>query len=259
MRYTVTVLDTLTYSSTSPYSPTSAWVYAFDARCKLLVLLVASVCAFGITSLVAILIYVVVPSLMLACAHVRVRRVFAPLAFLILPVLCLFTSVVTNASPMSALAESALIAARMVGLVLWSLAVCYTTSSEQLLLALRSVLAPLRPAHVPVDALACTLSFALGFVPRLFEECVSIKAALDARGGLLARGVYPRMRLWGNAFIALLVSMFRRADRFADSLDSRAFYAYDQRTYLSKLHACKSDVLATIALVALLVALVCVR
>ena len=144
MRYTVTVLNTLTYSSTSPYSSASAWVYACDARCKLLVLLVASVCAFGITSLVAILIYAVVPSFILACARVRARRVFAPLAFLILPVLCLFSSVVMNASPMDTLAESALIAARMVGLVLWSLAVCYTTSSEQLLLALRSALAPLR-------------------------------------------------------------------------------------------------------------------
>lgn len=259
MRYTVTVLNTLTYSSTSPYSSTSVWVYSYDARCKLLVLLVASLCAFGITSLVAILIYVVVPSFILACAHVRARRVFAPLAFLILPVLCLFVSVLTNASPLDALAESALIAARMVGLVLWSLAVCYTTSSEQLLLALRSVFAPLRHTGVPVDTLACTLSFALGFVSRLFEECVCIKAALDARGGLLVRGVYQHLRLWGNAFIALLVSMFRRADRFADSIDARAFCVHDQRTYVSKLHARKSDVLATIALVVLLVTLVFVR
>lgn len=255
MRYTVTVLNTLTYSSTSPYSPTSAWVYACDARCKLLVLLVASVCAFGITSLVAMLIYVVVPSVILACAHVRMRRVFAPLAFLMLPVLCLFVSVITDASPLDALAVNALIAARMVGLVLWSLAVCYTTSSEQLLLALRSALAPLRHAGVPVDVLACTLSFALGFVSRLFEECVSIKAALDARGGMLARGTYQRVRLWGNAFIALLVSMFRRADRFADSIDARAFCVYDQRTYVSKLHARRSDMLATIALIVLLVVL----
>lgn len=125
-------------------------------------------------------------------------------------------------------------AARIVLLALASLVLSFSTSSYDLMEAVRSLLSPLRRFNVPVDDAATVFSLALRFIPVLAEELSSIHSAQWSRGARFEEGgIRGRLIAWGRALIPLFVGLFRRADRLAVAMESRCYGAGSERTCLN--------------------------
>ena len=164
-------------------------------------------------------------AIMLA-ARLPLRRMILPLV----PVMALAAFAVLfalAASPgLDGLSGGLLVAVRMVSLVAASLAVCFTTTSTDLLAAFSKLIGPLRHARVPVDDIAFTLSLAIRFIPVIGDELVRVRQAQRARGGALGGLSFTRrLRVWGAAFSAVFVGLFRRADALACAMDARCYGA----------------------------------
>jgi len=89
--------------------------------------------------------------------------------------------------------------------------------------------------HVPFD-LAFTFSMAIRFVPTLAIEAQTIMEAQMSRGLELQKGnIIQKAKNYIPILAPLLISSIRRAIQIAESLDSRAFGAKKNRTYLYEL------------------------
>ena len=112
----------------------------------------------------------------------------------------------------------------MIALVAASFIVCLTTTSTELLSAFARLIRPLRRLRVPVDDIALTLSLAIRFIPVIAEEFNQVRTAQIARGAT-ARGVTfsRKLKIWGAAFSAVFVGLFRRADALAIAMDARCY------------------------------------
>ena len=87
-------------------------------------------------------------------------------------------------------------------------------------------MSPLRVLHVPVGDIAFTLALALRFIPVISEEFLSVRRAQKARGAELdGLSFKRRLEVWGAAFTAVFVGLFRHADALAVAMDSRCFDA----------------------------------
>ena len=91
--------------------------------------------------------------------------------------------------------------------------------------------------------LVLTIGFTFRFIPTLAEEAVRITEAQKARGLAVQKG-FVLKRWWNNLFpllVPLLVSSLRKAIRFAEALEARAFLAHKTRTYVHQLKMSRRD------------------
>lgn len=112
---------------------------------------------------------------------------------------------------------------RMVALIAASFVVCLTTSSNELLGVFRWLVGPLRLVHAPVDDIAFTLALSLRFIPVIEREFQVVRMAQQSRGADLAGPFAEKLRIWGAAFSAVFVGLFRHADALATAMDSRCY------------------------------------
>ena len=216
------------------YFPGESVVHRCDARLKLVVLLVFSIALFfakswwgmgGAVALVAI-----------AAAVARVpmglfNRMLVPV-YVLAGFSVLFNVIGTPG--LEGLVRGLFFGVRMVVLVAASFVVCLTTSSAELLDAFQKLISPLRRLRVPVDDIAMTLALSVRFIPVIEREFASIRAAQIARGAETAGSLSQKLRVWGAAFAALFVGLFRHADALARAMDARCYGASSARTRLSK-------------------------
>ena len=222
-------------------------VHRCDARVKMILLLAYSIVVFaastwwGIGTLAAISIAAFV------VAHVPVSAVCRSLApVFVLAALTAVFYAIGNPAIEGAVA-GLLVAARMIVLVAGSFVVCFTTTSTQMLQALRSLMRPLRAVRVPVDDVAFTLSLATRFIPVVGEEAGRIRAAQAARAGAGATGAMERVRRWGATFSSVFVGLFRRSDSLAQAMDARCYGAAPERGSLSVVRFSPGSAIALIA------------
>lgn len=137
--------------------------------------------------------------------------------------------VMTSAS----MARAALTAFRLLVLFAASALFCLTSTSEQQMTGLRTLLLPLGKLGLPVDDVATTLSLALRFIPLTLEQLSKVRAAQSSRGAKLRSGsVFERLRANAGCFAPLFVGMFRRASTLALAMDARCYGGTPQRTCL---------------------------
>jgi len=208
-------------------------IHRCDARLKTALLLAYSIGIFFVTSWWAMAVFVAVVVLAAVIARIPARRMIVPLV----PVLLLAAFAVVFAyvsSPtLEGLSGGLLVAVRMVTLVVASFIVCYTTTSTALLRAFAWFIEPLRALRVPVDDIALTLTLALRFIPVIADELATVRAAQVARGASLeGTGFMRKLAVWGAAFSAVFVGLFRRADSLANAMDARCYGAGERRTSL---------------------------
>lgn len=168
-----------------------------------------------------------------AVSRVPLKRMVLPLIPVV--ILAVFTVVfaVVPSPDLAGLSNGLFMAVRMVFLVAASLVVSFTTTATALLRAFAWLIGPLRSLRVPVDDIAFTLSLALRFIPVIGEEVQTVRTAQLARGGALPeRGFMRRLSVWGAAFSAVFVGLFRHADSLATAMDSRCYGMADRRTSL---------------------------
>ena len=126
------------------------------------------------------------------------------------------------------------VAVRMVALIAASIVVCFTSTSSELLQAFRWIIAPLRRLRVPVDDIAFTLALSVRFIPVIEDEFVRIRMAQKARGAETSGSLKRALEIWGSAFTALFIGLFRHADSLATAMDARCYGAAPQRSHLPK-------------------------
>lgn len=116
--------------------------------------------------------------------------------------------------------------ARIMLLVGFSLAVSSSTTGTQISDATVRLLRPAARMGAPVAALGTVLSLALRFIPLVSEELGRIRLAQRARGARFDEGfLFERIRVWGSVLTPLMIGLFRRSDRLADSMAARCYDA----------------------------------
>lgn len=236
----------------SAYIPGTSPIHACDPRVKVVLLAVYTIALFWVDTFAGQGIFALLLLAALLSSGISPWRLLG----LGLPVyvLAALTVVFASFNPATGIVAGCLYAVRVVLLVIPSFLVTFTTTSTQLVAALRWFLQPLRYVRVPVDDISMVFSLVVRFIPLTAMEFCQIRDAQCARGARIATGnLLQRFTIWGNVFIALFVQLFRRADRLAVAMDARC---YGQpgvgRTSLTRLRIDAASVLALVAGVAVM-------
>ena len=208
-----------------------------DARVKVTLLLVATAALFAARAPWALAMWAMLCLLVLRASGIggkAVARALKPVALLFAFIVCA-NLVSCDGSADVAIAGSvgistvgaaraATAVARIIMLVCLALSVAASTTPTKLAQACTSLMRPLGHIGVPIEDVGLVLSMALRFIPVVSEEAGRIRLAQRARGVNFDEGsVLRRVRAWAAVFTPLVVGLFRRADRVAESMDARCY------------------------------------
>lgn len=208
-----------------------------DARVKVILLLVATAALFAARAPWALAVWAMLCLLVLRASGIggkAVARALKPVALLFAFIVCA-NLVSCDGSADVAIAGSvgistvgaaraATAVARIVMLVCLALSVAESTTPTKLAHACTSLMRPLGHIGVPIEDVGLVLSMALRFIPVVSEEAGRIRLAQRARGVNFDEGsVLRRVRAWAAVLTPLVVGLFRRADRVAESMDARCY------------------------------------
>lgn len=208
-----------------------------DARVKVTLLLVATAALFAARAPWTLAMWAMLCLLVLRASGIggkAVAHALKPVALLFAFILCA-NLVSCDGSADVAIAGSvgistvgaaraATAVARIIMLVCLALSVAESTTPTKLAHACTSLMRPLGHFGVPIEDVGLVLSMALRFIPVVSEEAGRIRLAQRARGVNFDEGsVLRRVRAWAAVLTPLVVGLFRRADRVAESMDARCY------------------------------------
>jgi len=148
---------------------------------------------------------------------------------------------------LSGIYRAIFVTVRIVGLILISSCLTFTTSPTDLTDAIERLMKPLKVFHVNVHEIAMMMTIALRFVPTLLEETDKIMAAQKARGADMESGnIIQKVKALIPVLIPLFASAFRRAYELAMAMECRCYQGGDGRTRMKTLHIHKLDIVAII-------------
>ena len=131
---------------------------------------------------------------------------------------------------------AALMAVRLIFLVLGSTILTLTTTPNQLTDGLEKSLGFLGKVGVPVHEVSMMMSIALRFIPILIEETDKIMKAQMARGADFESGnLIKKVKSMIPLLVPLFVSAFRRADDLAMAMEARCYNGGEGRTKMKPL------------------------
>ncbi|MDO4502260.1 MAG: energy-coupling factor transporter transmembrane component T [Coriobacteriia bacterium] len=146
------------------------------------------------------------------------------------------------------------IGARLLVLFAASGLFCLTSTAEEQMCGLRSLLSPFGKLGLPVDDVAVTLSLALRFIPQTLDQLQRVRMAQKCRGAQLDCGsAGARLKANAQCFVPLFVGMFRRADVLSQAMDARCYGGADRRSSLVRHQMGPKSVFALIGTVLLCV------
>lgn len=149
---------------------------------------------------------------------------------------------------------------RLILLLLFSSILTFTTSPIVLTDGIERLLRPFKCIGVPAHELAMMMTIALRFIPTLLEETDRIMKAQTARGADFESGnIFQRFKSMLPLLIPLFISAFRRADDLAIAMEARCYRGGEGRTRMHELSYAGRDVLAFIAVLALIAVLAFLR
>lgn len=208
-----------------------------DARVKVTLLLVATAVLFAARAPWTLAVWAMLCLLVLRASGIggkAVARALKPVALLFAFIVCA-NLVSCDGSADVAIAGSvgistvgaaraATAVSRIIMLVCLALSVATSTTPTKLAHACTSLMRPLGHIGVPIEDVGLVLSMALRFIPVVSEEAGRIRLAQRARGVNFDEGsVLRRVRAWAAVLTPLVVGLFRRADRVAESMDARCY------------------------------------
>ena len=131
---------------------------------------------------------------------------------------------------------AALMAVRLIFLVLGSTILTLTTTPNQLTDGLEKSLGFLGKVGVPVHEVSMMMSIALRFIPILIEETDKIMKAQMARGADFETGnLIQKAKAMVPLLVPLFISAFRRATDLAMAMEARGYRGGDGRTKMKPL------------------------
>lgn len=208
-----------------------------DARVKVTLLLVATAALFAARAPWTLAMWAMLCLLVLRASGIggkAVARALKPVALLFAFIVCA-NLVACDGSADVAIAGSvgistvgaaraATAVSRIIMLVCLAFSVATSTTPTKLAHACTSLMRPLGHIGVPIEDVGLVLSMALRFIPVVSEEAGRIRLAQRARGVNFDEGsVLRRVRAWAAVLTPLVVGLFRRADRVAESMDARCY------------------------------------
>ena len=254
--------------------PGNSVVHHCDPRFKLLATIGYIVVLYSCGNAVGVALSVVLLGVLYALAKIPFRLILKSLKPIV-PII-IFTSVINlffitgEGEPLVSLwifkiypegvSFAILMAVRVMALIAGTSLLTYTTSPVVLTDAIENLLRPLSKLHLPVHEFAIIMTIALRFIPTLIEETEKIMNAQKARGAKLDNGKFTeRIQALIPILIPLFISAFRRADELAMAMECRCYHGGEGRTRLKVLRFGKLDVLCTLALVAMLAAILATK
>ncbi len=142
---------------------------------------------------------------------------------------------------------SAMMAMRIIFMLLGGSLLTFTTSPIVLTDALERLMKPLSWIKVPVHDIAMMMTIALRFIPTLIDETEKIMNAQKARGAdLESGGPLKRAKALIPILVQLFVSAFKRADELALAMECRCYTGGKGRTRLKQMKAAPRDAYATL-------------
>ena len=148
-------------------------------------------------------------------------------------------------------------AVRLILLVISSQLLTLTTSPISLTDGLESLMRPASKIGFPAHEIAMMMSIALRFIPTLMDEADKIMKAQKARGANFETGnILQRAKAMIPLLVPLFVGAFRRAEELALAMDARCYRGGAGRTRMKQLKSQTIDLLAALAIAALLAAVI---
>ena len=208
-----------------------------DARVKVTLLLVATAALFAARAPWALAMWAMLCLLVLRASGIggkAVARALKPVALLFAFIVCANLVSCDGSADVAiaggvgistvGAARAATAVARIIMLVCLALSVAASTTPTKLAQACTSLMRPLGHIGVPIEDVGLVLAMALRFIPVVSEEAGRIRLAQRARGVNFDEGsVLRRVRAWAAVLTPLVVGLFRRADRVAESMDARCY------------------------------------
>ena len=248
------------------YFPGESFVHRLDPRTKLLATIALIAIVFVSKGFAGFLL--IAAFVLLCCASTGIHLKFLfrglkPILFIVLFtfVLNLFFQsgehILWQWGAVKITAEglrmASFMAVRLILLVVCSQLLTLTTSPISLTDGLESLFRPLEVLHFPAHEIAMMMSIALRFIPTLMDEADKIMKAQKARGANFETGsILARAKAMVPLLVPLFVGAFRRAEELALAMDARCYRGGAGRTRMKQLKYGVNDLLAGLALLALL-------
>lgn len=208
-----------------------------DARVKLVLLLAITISVFSSTNLTILLAWYVLLAVCMRLAQMSaadVARSVRPVLSVLVFTLAANLLILDGGGDMRLVGPVGLnlagglrgfsAVARIVLLAGFACVVSASTTPPELSDACVRLLRPLGRIGVPVADVGLVLSLALRFIPIVAEEYQRIHLAQRSRGVRFDEGpLVKRVRVWASVLTPLVVSLFRRADRLAESMAARCY------------------------------------
>jgi energy-coupling factor transport system permease protein len=242
------------------YAEADTFLHKMDPRVKILAVLLLSVLAVILTTLYSLLLLLAFIFLLLFLARATFSRTMFALKFVLrfmLLIIVLWPIFDPSGTPVWAslgpvkITEPAILrgvtsAARVGCLATVWYILLFTTSQRDLVRALVKL-------GVRFD-FGLTLAISLRFLPTFSALIDSIKDAQRARGLELGQGgLIKRSRNYVAVLVPTIVSALKTADTLSLALQSRAYGARSDRTYLKDLRMRASDGLVLVSLIVIFV------
>lgn len=148
------------------------------------------------------------------------------------------------------MASCALIAARLVLMLMAMSLVTMTTTSLDLTEAFERLLSPLARFGLPAHELAMMMGIALRFLPQFAQELVTVYRAQISRGARTLEG-RGSIRMLASLLVPLFTSAFRRAETLSSAMEARCYHGGVGRTRLDPLSFSARDAFACAAVASL--------
>ena len=248
------------------YFPGESFIHRLDPRTKLLATIALIAFVFVVQGFSGFLL---IAAFVLACAastgiHLKfLIRGLKPIFFIIIFTFILNLFFQTTGNELvhvgfiritdTGLRMASFMAVRLILLVVSSQLLTLTTSPISLTDGLETLFRPLEAIHFPAHEIAMMMSIALRFIPTLMDEADKIMKAQKARGANFETGsIIARAKAMVPLLVPLFVGAFRRAEELALAMDARCYRGGAGRTRMKQLRFGRIDLLAALALLALL-------
>ncbi len=253
--------------SITKYIPYKSIVHSFDARLKILALVLMITLAFLPTGLTGLLILIGFAMIVIPLAKLPLRTLLSPMkmVFFLLIVLTII-NLLTATGGVDAAGEELgrnglkawdwdwttwdsspnglyytlypsvvqpvlLIVFRIYLLMLFTIMFTSTTTPTDITNGLESLMRPLKVIRFPVEEIALIISIALRFIPTILEETGMIMNSQASRGVDFSNGkIKDKAKSISTLVIPMFANSFQRADDLANAIEARGYVIGEPRT-----------------------------
>lgn len=253
----------LTDITLGQYIPADSPVHKLDPRIKIIGVFIYIVAVFLAKSFISYIFLCISTFLIIKLSKIRFITVIKgvkPLIFII--IFTAFINIFMSGSEdviwqwkfikitATGLKSAAVMALRLIFLVMGTSLLTYTTSPIMLTDGIERLLRPFAKIGLPAHELAMMMTIALRFIPTLLEETDKIIKAQKARGADFESGnIINRAKALIPILVPLFISSFRRADELAVAMECRCYRGGEGRTRLRELKICARDYISIFVLI----------